>query len=103
MNERTIELLKGLNGWESLEIDGEALENVRKEQEAEGRNIASLFHQTFVQNPAGARVLDLMIKQTLMRPTVKPASSQFEAGIREGKADLVRQILLNIEIAEGAV
>lgn len=103
MNERTIELLKSLDGWDSLEIEGDKLEAIRKEQEAEGRNLASLFHQAFVQNPAGQRVLEVMIKQTLMRPTVKPASSQFEAGIREGRADLVRQILLNLEIAEGAV
>ena len=103
MNERTVELIKQLRGWEALEIDGEKIDEIRKQQEAEGRELASLFHQTFVQNPAGQRVLELMIKQTIMRPTVTPAATQFEAGIREGKADLVRQILLNLEIAEGAV
>lgn len=103
MNERTTELLKQLGGWEALEIDGDKLQEIRKEQEVEGRNMASLFHQTYVQNDAGKRVLEIMMKQTLLKPTVRPASSQFEAGIREGRADMVRQILLNIEIAEGAV
>lgn len=103
MSDRATELLKKLQGWESLELDSEALEEIRKAQEMEGRELASLFHQCYVQNDAGRIVLDIMIKKTLMRPTVTPAATQFEAGIREGRADMVRQILLNIAIAEGEV
>ena len=67
----------------------------------EAREIASLFHQTYVQNDAGALVLNIMIQKYLLKPTVTPNATQFDAGIREGRADIVRQILLNIEIAEG--
>lgn len=101
-NSRAQELLKEIEGWDALDIDSPALDKVRAEQEKEGRSLASLFHQAFVQNDAGRIVLDTMIKQTILKPTVTPNATQFEAGIREGRADMVRQILLNIELAEGS-
>lgn len=63
--------------------------------------VASLFRQTFTTD-AGERVLDRLVMATLMQPIVKPHYTQFEAGIREGKADLVRQILAQIEFAKGS-
>lgn len=96
------ELLKQLEGWGALDLESETLDEIRVEQEKEGRSLASLFHQAFVQNDAGKIILDIMIKQTILKPTVTPNATQFEAGIREGRADMVRQILLNIELAEGS-
>lgn len=98
----SVELLKELEGWESLEVDSEKMQEIRDAQETEGRDIASLFHQAFAQNDAGKQVLDIFIKESLLKPTVTANSTQFEAGIREGRCDFVRQILLNLELAEGS-
>lgn len=70
------------------------------DNEARAREIASLYRQTF-DSDAGQRVLEMLIKATLLQPIVKPHFTQFEAGIREGKADIVRQILAQIEFAKG--
>ena len=91
-----IENVKPRKGWAALEIEppGQSKENAAK-----GREIASRFHECF-RSDAGQYVLDRLIAITLLRPIVTPASSQFDAGIREGRADLVRQILTQIETAE---
>ena len=91
-----IENVKTRKGWAALEIEppGQSKENAAK-----GREIASRFHECF-RSDAGQYVLDRLIAITLLRPIVTPASSQFDAGIREGRADIVRQILTQIETAE---
>jgi len=83
-------------GWAALDIDGPGH---TKEDEAKGREIASRFHECF-RTEAGQYVLNRLIDVTILRPVVTPASTQFEAGIREGRADIVRQIMANIEQAE---
>ena len=98
MNERTVKLLKDLDGWGGLDLDNEAFDKLKEEQEKEGRSLASIFHQAFVQNDAGKIVLDLMIKQYLAKTI--PDGKVTKAGRQAGKADLIREILLNIELAE---
>jgi hypothetical protein len=90
-----IEPFSERDGWAALEID----EPQSREDEATGRHIASCFHECF-RTEAGKFVLDRLINITILRPTVTPASTQFEAGIKEGRADIVRQIMVNIELAE---
>lgn len=92
--------IQDLVGWGALDLGGEAHQAQRDKAEAEGRALASLFHRAFRQSEAGAQVLDHLITVTLMRPTVKPNDTQFQAGIREGRADIVRQILQQLEFAE---
>ena len=70
-----------------------------KQNASKGREIASRFHECF-RTEAGQYVLNRLISITLLRPTVTPAATQFEAGIREGRADIVRQILTQLETAE---
>ncbi|MAN64437.1 MAG: hypothetical protein CMI60_21100 [Parvibaculum sp.] len=91
-----IEALKNKTGWAALDIEGftQIDANVVK-----GREIASQFHECF-RTDAGQYVLNRLISITLLRPTVTPAATQFEAGIREGRADIVRQILTQLETAE---
>ena len=89
-----------MEGWATLEIDDEGIKKTQENQKAEGKAIASRIHRVFVQNEDGAKVLQDMVAMTLLRPTVMPQSTQFEAGINEGRCDLVREILQNIEIAE---
>jgi len=86
-------------GWASLDIDSP---NQSKEDEAKGREIASRFHECF-RTESGRFVLDRLINITILRPTVTPESTQFEAGIKEGRADIVRQIMANIELAERGI
>lgn len=90
--------VRQLEGWSSLDLEGEPIQELKAEQQAEAREIASLFYQCFTTD-AGKVVLDRLITITIMRPTVKPHSTQFEAGISEGRADIVRQILQQLELA----
>ena len=89
-----------MEGWSTLEIDDEGIKKTQENQKAEAKAIASRIHRVFVQNDDGAKVLEDLIAMTLLRATVTPQATQFEAGINEGRADIVRQILQNIEIAE---
>ncbi|HCY12759.1 MAG TPA: hypothetical protein DG414_02870 [Gammaproteobacteria bacterium] len=86
-------------GWAALDVDTPGRS---KEDEAKGREIASRFHECFRTEP-GRFVLDRLINITILRPTVTPESTQFEAGIKEGRADIVRQIMANIELAERGI
>ena len=87
-------LLKSVTGWDTLDLDrrgdGQAI--------GEGFRIARLFSDTF-DTVVGQALLEHMIVTFLCRPIVRPADTQFEAGIRQGQADVVMQILSNIEIA----
>ena len=87
------------SGWDALEIDDLAQARSRHAQANESREIATRFHECF-RTDAGRYVLNRLIQITVLRPTVTPTSTQFEAGIREGRADLVRQILAQLDIAE---
>jgi hypothetical protein len=99
MSEHLAEIVE-LQGWATLEIDDEGIRQTQEEQAEKAREIASLFHRVFKQNADGKRLLNLMMEATLLRPTVLPDSTEFDAGIREGRCDMVRQILQNIELAE---
>lgn len=92
------ELMRQLKGWDALEIDSPEIKEIREAQRQEGLEIASLFHQTFVQNDAGARLLEIMMQRYLIRTV--PDGQITAAGRHAGKADLVREILLNLELAE---
>ena len=94
-----LDRLKARSGWQALEVDDDSFSGNRAEEVARAREIASRFHECF-RSEAGKYVLDRLIDITLLRPIVTPAATQFEAGIREGKADLVRQILQQLDIAE---
>lgn len=59
---------------------------------------AALYRAAFVDNPAGARILEHWVKTTLMQPTVY-GRSYAEDAVREGRADMVRGILKQIHLA----
>ena len=56
--------------------------------------IAKLFG-----SKAGREVLDIFIRDYLLADIVQEHSTQFSAGIRQGKASVVKQILAHIEIS----
>lgn len=84
------------DGWDSLELDSEPVDEAQK---ALALEFASRYRRVF-DSPDGKALLDHWIKQTVMQPIVHARATQFEAGIREGRADFVRGILAQIELAK---
>ena len=82
-------------------LDTESLSNVNDEQQAAWDKSNELIHQVFKQNPRGKKLLKLWEQSLILVPTVTPNSTQFEAGIAEGKKTVVREILLAINLVEG--
>lgn len=92
-----LDKILGMDGWQSLEEI--AVTEMDEEQKALALEFASYYRQIF-ETDAGKRVLEHLIKMTLLQPTVQPMDSQFAAGIREGRADMVRSIMRQIEFAK---
>lgn len=83
-------------GWASVTLERPAAETT--EQWAAMFALAKLCADTF-STPSGQALLTWLVATFIARPTVHPNDTQFAAGIREGQADVVRQLLTNIEIA----
>ena len=92
--------LVAIDGWDSLEFDDETTKKLSAENLELAKAEASKYHQIFKQNPIGVEILERMIQTTIMQPTLHPNDTQFQAGIREGRCDIVRQIIQQIKIAE---
>ena len=60
-----------------------------------------LIHQVFEQNPQGQELLELWKDSLIMHPSVTASSTQFEAGIAEGKKEFIRNLILTIRTVEG--
>lgn len=90
--------LRASKGWSAL--DGIQPNPQDADREAKAREFASMIRSTFEDTDQGKVVLDTMIQQYLTKPVVRPDDSQFAAGIREGRADVVRSILQQIEFAK---
>lgn len=56
-------------------------------------------HALVFDTPAGQALLHRWVKTFLTSPIVRAGDDQFSAGIREGRADVIRQILANLHIA----
>ena len=59
-----------------------------------------LLHQVFVQNNAGAKLLEKWVEALMMAPSIQPESTQFEAALVEGSKNFVRNILIAIKQVE---
>tara|TARA_R110002096_G_scaffold321591_1_gene515770 strand:+ start:202 stop:474 length:273 start_codon:yes stop_codon:yes gene_type:complete len=79
----------------------EDLNGVNSDQQALWDKHNNLIHQVFEQNPQGRELLAAWKETLIFVPTVTPNSTQFEAGIAEGKKTVVREILLAINSVEG--
>ena len=69
-----------------------------REAWAKGFEIAKMHADVF-NTEAGQKLLAHWIKVFVARPIVRPGDDQFTAGIREGQADVVRQLLTQLEHA----
>lgn len=85
--------------WEALDIEGDAVQQLKAESEKKARDIASRFYGCF-STEDGEFVLNRLKEITLDRPVLNPNSTQFGAGMREGQNAIVRQILDQIAIAK---
>lgn len=61
---------------------------------------AKFIHRVFKQDQEGQQMLDDMVNATIRSAVVHPGDSQFAAGIREGRASIVRMLLDQIDYAE---
>jgi len=80
--------------WESLEAITDRDNEVRQASE-----IATMYFSCFGTD-AGQRVLEDLVNKFLTKPIVRPGEDAFAQGIREGRSDLIRQILIQIEYAK---
>ena len=89
--------LAAAEGWQSLA--GVPDKDATREQWAAFFTIAKMVHDTFTTEP-GQKLLQQLVTTYLVRPIVHPNDTQFAAGIRQGQADVVLQILQQIELAK---
>lgn len=88
-----------LEDWEALDIEGEAVQQLKAESEKKAREIASRFYGCF-STEDGQFVINRLKDITIDRPVLNANSTQFGAGMREGQNAIVRQILDQLAIAE---
>jgi len=73
-------------------------ELAQREAWAKGFEIA-LLHAKVFNTDAGQQLLQLWVRNLWANPIVRPGDDAFAQGIREGRADVVRQVLIQLEIA----
>lgn len=77
--------------WEALEEANQ--DNVKATE------IATMYFRCF-DTDYGKVVIDDLVSKFLTKPIVRPNEDAFAQGIREGRADIVRQILIQLEYAK---
>ena len=82
------------NGFDELGVSHD------EPQDPLSRKLDHLIHSVFAQNDLGAELIATWQKALIMTPTVTPNSTQFQAGIEEGKKEFIRLILLTIQSVE---
>ena len=80
--------------WESL---NEIID--RSDEEAKARDIATAYFNCF-NTEAGQYVLDSMIESFMTKPVVRSGEDAYAQGIRQGRQDVVMQIIQQIEYAK---
>ncbi len=87
------------DGWAEIESIGEANAEQGQKTHDLAMEIAGEVHNTF-RDGSGKYVLEYFIKSFLTKSIVRPGEDAFAQGIREGQADVIRQILRWIEISK---
>lgn len=85
---------QSLEDWEA-----EAQE-AQKKQMGELQKYRELIHRTFEQTESGQELLTQWTEVMIMTPSIHANSTQFEAGIMEGKKQFVRDIITMIKSVE---
>lgn len=92
---------KQFNPLDTESLSEDDIKKLNTNQQAAWDKNNQLIHQVFEQNPQGKELLALWKDTLISVPTVTPNSTQFEAGIAEGKKTVVREIILAINSVEG--
>jgi len=82
-----------VSGWESL---NEIID--RTDEQSKATEIATAYYQCF-NTEAGKWVLDHMIETFMTKPIVRSGEDNFAQGIRQGRYDVVVQLLNQVEYA----
>jgi len=89
--------LKGADGWAALELA--SLDEIDQAVRQQKLLIAGHFQSTFCNSEQGKFVLDTLVRDYLLPRIANPGDDAVTIGIRQGQADVVRQILALIELA----
>jgi len=76
------------------------LARIKADNSAAWDKLENLIHQVFSQNEQGKELLDIWKEALIMTPTVTANSTQFQAGIAEGRKEFIRGIYLTIKKVE---
>lgn len=82
--------------WEGLEAISNDPGDKNFEQALE---LAEQIHKAF-KSGSGKYVLEHFVNVFLTKPIVRPGEDAYAQGIREGRADVIRQILQQIQFAK---
>lgn len=88
-----------MSDWDDLTPKEGPAEVSDAHKEAD-REVSTMYHDVFVKDLQGARLLKEWEDAYVWSPIVEENSTQFEAGINEGAARVVRLIKRRIESAE---
>jgi len=83
-------------------IDPEELVRQKAADAELWNSLEQRIHKVFAQNDTGKELLEIWKEALIMNPTVTPHSTQFQAGIEEGKKEFIRNIYLTIKKVEGS-
>lgn len=91
MNPEEIQKLKG---WDYH--DAQKIRELKGRDAQKAHDLDTLAFRVFATDE-GRKLMKWMLQQTVLRPTLTANSTVFQAGIREGQNDMVRQLLAMIE------
>jgi len=85
-------------GWSEFDaVDAEDRVKQNSEHLQISHDVAKLY-----QSKAGKKILSMMVNRYLLTDIVTPHDTQFAAGIKQGKASVVKEILAHIEISNNS-
>lgn len=87
-------MIRDTEGWDAFDNRAVQLDN-----EAKAKELATQFRLAFHDNDAGRFVLDHLVKTFVKRKIVREGDDMFTAGIRQGQANIVIDILAQIDYA----
>ena len=87
-------MIEDFNGW-----DNDTNRHNQTDNEKKAKEIATQFRLAFHDSESGRFVLEHLVKTFVKRQIVRPNDTQFEAGIRQGQANIVIDILAQIDYA----
>mgnify|MGYP005665789657 FL=1 len=87
------------SSWDKLDLDGKEIQKTREENQAKSNEIAGQFQECF-STDSGQYVLNRLKSITIDKPVLKPNSTQFGAGLREGQNNIVRQIMDQLSLTD---